>query len=234
MSKVSTIVFKISLVCALIATSCDKTDTPNQPTTPTHPFGEGFGKHSFWSGGTNFYYPIVITVTDKNGKNVKVIGYNGDSITSKPLSPITCDNLTSLQGPAFAASIIDTAGDYHFDAVSKDGFKWSGTFTIYPDVCHPEELNGSYQMGNGLWKKIDNGNQGNSAGVIVQWNGVTGTVTSNPNNSCLQVGTVVWKNLNASGGSMEYLGCSGGFIQGKLTDVNTGHFYLDGIEYDKQ
>jgi hypothetical protein len=211
-------------ICALM-TSCPK-NTP----TPDHPYGEGKGAHTFWCSGINILYPVVVKVYDQNNKLVKHDTETSDSITYALGSEPDCKNTSSIGA---IARYIDTAGNYTFTAESSDSagpFTWKGSFTIYPDACHTDQMNGSCDMSIGNWEKMENGTEGNSAGVVIFWNGVEGKVVANPNNSCLAVGSVVWKNLDGTDCKIDFLDCNL-YLTGSINIATYGLLYINGIKY---
>jgi len=228
MKTLKTSIHIILFALLTFITSCNNLTNPGP--TQGHPYGPGMGKIVMWSSATNIVYPIQFHMDDSHGNFVSSRLFN-DKLDKMTLTAPECT--TALDDSKDEAlPYIDSAGTYTWTAKDQSGFTWSGTCTIIADVCHTQLLSGGCQIIAGDYKKTADNNIKNSTGVIVHWDGISGTITSNPGNSCLNIGTKLWQVNNISGCTLQYLEMNPDCTNKGLYDVCPIKFpgYVDGAD----
>jgi hypothetical protein len=215
---------KVSIVFIIILFIFSGSNCSKKDNAVTNPYGPGKGKLYFWTSGKNIVFPIVITVKNSAGQVIF------PSDTSKFLYRHNPNNPSCLANYPDVLGYIDTVGNYTYTAHDQGSLNWSGSVSISEGVCHDEHLEGNCYVPNGIWKRLNNGTVGNSAGVTINWNGVLGVVTANPGSSCYKVNLTVWKNNVINACNIQYWQPTADCSNGVFGTGNLDFHYSDNTD----
>jgi hypothetical protein len=117
-------------VLAVVLSTCTKSIAP---VTPTHPFGDGNGKITFWTSNKSAELPLKVSVLKTDSSLIE----EGEVKTMMVAAPQCGDSL--------CFSFEAYAGNYIVVVISSDPdslrWEWKSRFTVTADTCHTFQFN---------------------------------------------------------------------------------------------